>query len=83
MKSMYVKIPEKLTENDMVAEYGMDALRFYKNRIAERIQEGRTYYNPLKTIYIWAVQDRKYHQGYWSTWFGYNKGKKRKNHGRS
>lgn len=25
------------------------------------------------------MQDRKYHQGYWSTWFGYNKGKKRKN----
>ena len=40
-------------------------------------------YNPLKTIYIWAVQDRKYHQGYWSTWLGYNKGKKHKNHGRS
>ena len=37
----------------------------------------------MKTIYIWAVQDRKYHQGYWSTWFGYNKGKKCKNHGRS
>lgn len=32
---------------------------------------------------MYAVQDRKYHQGYWSTWFGYNKGKKRKNHGRS
>ena len=84
MKTMYVKIPEKLTENDMVAEYGMDALRFYKNRIAERIQEGRTYYNPLKTINIWAAQDRKTHHGYWATYRGYHgHGKKCKNHGRS
>lgn len=27
MKTMYVKIPDKLTENDVAAEYGMDALR--------------------------------------------------------
>lgn len=56
MKTMYVKIPDKLTENDVAAEYGMDALRFYKNRIAERKQQGKVYHNPLKTIYIWAAQ---------------------------
>ncbi len=31
----------------------------------------------------WAAQDLKSHQGYWSTWLGYNKGRKCKNHGRS
>lgn len=83
MKTIYVKIPDKLTENDVAAEYGMDALRFHKNRIAERKQQGKIYHNPLKTIYIWAAQDRKTNQGYWSTWRGYRSGKKHKNHGRS
>lgn len=83
MKTMYVKIPDKLTENDVAAEYGMDALRFYKNRIVERKQQGKVYHNTLKTIYIWAAQDRKTNQGYWSTWRGYRSGKKHKNHGRS
>ena len=80
---MYVEIPENLTERTVILEFGADAYRFYQNRIEERKRDGKIYYNPLKTIYIWAAQDRKYHQGYWSTWFGYNKCKKCKNHGRS
>lgn len=63
---MYVEIPENLTERTVILEFGADAYRFYQNRIEERKRNGKIYYNPLKTIYIWAVQDRKYHQGYWS-----------------
>ena len=50
--------------------------------VKEREYQGRTYLNPLKTIYIWAYQDRKAHQGYWSTWTGATR-KKHKNHGGS
>ena len=81
---MYVEIPENLTERTVILEFGADAYRFYQNRIEERKRNGKIYYNPLKTIYIWAAQDRKTHHGYWSTYRGYHgHGKKCKNHGRS
>lgn len=80
---MYVEVPHVLTENSVIREFGADAYRFYKSRIEERMLGGRIYHNPIKTIYIWATQDRKTHQGYWSTWSGYNKGRKEKNHGKS
>lgn len=80
---MYVEIPRDLTENFVIQEFGADAYRFYRNRIEERKRDGKIYLNPLKTIYIWAAQDKKAHQGYWSTWTGYNGGRKIKNHGRS
>lgn len=80
---MYVEIPQILTEDSVIQEFGVDAYRFYKNRIEERKRDGRIYHNPLKTIYIWATQDREYRQGYWSTWVGYSRGRKCKNHGRS
>lgn len=80
---MYVEVPHVLTEDSVIREFGVDAYRFYKIRIEERMRGGRIYHNPLKTIYIWATQDRKAHQGYWSTWSGYNKGRKGKNHGKS
>ena len=56
---MYVEIPENLTELTVILEFGADAYRFYQNRIEERKRNGKIYYNPLKTIYIWMVQDRK------------------------
>ena len=80
---MYVEIPKILTQDSVIQEFGVDAYRFYKNRIEERKRDGRIYHNPLKTIYIWATQDREYRQGYWSTWLGHNRGRKCKNHGRS
>ena len=81
---MYVEIPENLTERTVILEFGADAYRFYQSRIEERKRNGKIYYNPLKTIYIWAAQDRKTHHGYWSTYRGYHgHGKKCKNHGRS
>ena len=81
-KKEYIEIPTALNEKAIIGEYGADAFRFYLNRIREREYQGRTYLNPLKTIYIWAYQDRKTHQGYWSTWTGVTR-KKHKNHGGS
>lgn len=52
---MYVEIPENLTERTVILEFGADAYRFYQNRIEERKRNGKIYYNPLKTIYIWAA----------------------------
>lgn len=78
----YIEIPSGLNEKTIIGEYGAAAFRFYLNRIREREFQGKTYLNPLKTIYIWAYQDRKTHQGYWSTWTGMTR-KKHKNHGGS
>ena len=80
---MYVEIPKILTQYYVIQEFVVDAYRFYKNRIEERKRGGRIYRNQLKTIYIWATQDMESRQGYWSTWIGYNRGRKCKNHGRS
>lgn len=79
----YVDVPKKITEEAIISEYGEAALRFYKSRIEERRMQGKVYLNPLKTIYIWAAQDRKTHQGFYTTWNGFNKSYKSKNHGRS
>lgn len=78
----YISVPIFLTEEHLIREYGADAVRFYKRRIAERERQGHIYHNPLKTIYIWAAKDRKSHQGYWSTWHGASR-KKHKNYGGS
>lgn len=78
----YIEIPKALNEKTIIGEYGAEAFRFYQNRIREREYQGRKYLNPLKTIYIWAYQDRKTRQGYWSTWTGVTR-KKHKNHGGS
>lgn len=78
----YISVPKELTEKTIIAEYGSDAFQFYRHRLSERERQGRTYLNPLKTIFIWAAQDRKTHQGFWSTWNGISR-KKHKNHGGS
>ena len=33
---MYVEIPKILTQYSVIQEFGVDAYRFYKNRIEER-----------------------------------------------
>ena len=78
----YVCVPQNLTEKNLITEYGVDAVRFYKSRIEERQRQGRVYPNPLKTIYIWAALDKKSHQGFYTTWSGFKK-HKHKNHGGS
>lgn len=78
----YVDIPINLTEKTIIDEYGIDAFRYYNQRLQERRRQGRMYNNSLKTIYIWAAQDRKTHQGFYSTYRGANRSK-HKNHGGS
>lgn len=79
----YIDVPKNLDRNMLVKEFGMDAVVFYEIRIAERKIQGRTYYNPLKTIYLWATQDRRTHQGYYTSFHGYSRGRKHKNYGAS
>ena len=78
----YVNVPDILTEKTVINEYGIDAFRYYNQRLQERRRQGRMYNNSLKTIYIWAAQDRKTHQGFYSTYRGTSRSK-HKNHGGS
>lgn len=79
----YINVPKSLNRNMLVKEFGLDAVVFYERRIAERQLQGKTYYNPLKTIYLWATEDRKTHQGFYSEFRGYSRGRKHKNYGGS
>lgn len=76
-------IPKKLDRNVLINEFGYDAVRFYEERIRQRKLEGKTYYNPLKTIYLWATEDKKTRQGYYTSYRGYSSGRKCKNYGGS
>lgn len=78
-----IDIPSNLSLEMLRHEFGIHAISFYENRIAERQAEGRIYYHPLKTIYIWATQDRKTNQGYYSSYGGYARRRKQKNFGRT
>lgn len=79
----YIKVPENLDRDILVREFWLDAVAFYERRIAERTIQGKTYFNPLKTIYIWATQDRRTHQGYYTSFCGYSRGRKHRNYGGS
>ncbi len=79
----YIEVPKGLTRGMMEEEFGIDAVAFYMDRIEERRKEGRIYYNPLKTIYLWAMEDRRTNQGFYTTSRGYARRRKNKNHGRS
>lgn len=79
----YIEMPKGLTRSMLEDEFGIQAVAFYMARIEDRRREGRTYYNPLKTIYIWASQDRRTNQGYYTSYRGYSRGRKNRNYGRS
>lgn len=55
----YIEVPKNLTLDMLIEEFGSAAVEFYKDRIEARRRDGRTYYNPLKTIYLWATKDRQ------------------------
>lgn len=79
----YIKIPKGLCLDMLREEFGYHAVDWYLNRIKERRELGHKYFNPLKTVYIWATQDRKTGQGFYSTYTGRVRRKKLQNHGRS
>lgn len=78
-----IKVPQDLDLAMLRAEFGYDAVAFYMARIRQREMEGRTYYDPLKTIFLWATADRETNQGYYSSYRGYSRGRKHKNYGGS
>ena len=79
MPDRYVEIPRGLNLQMLRDKFGYDAVEFYTNRIKQRELEGKTYYNPLKTVYIWATEDRAKGQGFYSSYRGYSRGHKNKN----
>ena len=83
MLDRYVEIPRGLNLQMLRDKFGYDAVEFYTNRIKQRELEGKTYYNPLKTVYIWATEDRAKGQGFYSSYRGYSRGRKHKNYGGS
>lgn len=78
-----IKVPKNLNRNMLIDEFGYEAVVFYEERIRQRQFEGKTYYNPMKTIYLWATEDRRTHQGFYTSYRGYSKGRKHKNYGGS
>lgn len=53
----YLKVPPNLTLELLRKEFGGDAVAFYQSRLRERMNMGRIYRNPLKTIWLWATED--------------------------
>lgn len=79
---MLVTIPEKLTRQKLIEEFGVQATKWYLDRIEYRRAQGKIYYYPLKTAYIWMTNDKKNKCGFWKIEF-FCKKNKQKNHGRS
>ena len=78
-----IEVPPGLDKEYLEQEFGADAVTYYENRIAERKNRGKIYYNPLKTMYLWLSEDREYRCGYYAPFLrNFNRGKM-KNHGRS
>lgn len=78
-----IAVPDNLSVALLRQEFGVYAVSYYESRLDERKADGRIYYNPLKTIYLWAMQDRATNQGYWSSYCGYARRHKNKNYGRT
>lgn len=78
----YLKVPPNLTMELLRKEFGCDAVAFYQSRLRERMNMGRIYRNPLKTIWLWDTEDRKTNQGYWTSYCGHTR-RRGKNHGGS
>ena len=83
MNDAYIEIPKNLCLETLRREFGYAAVDFYLARIEERRALGHKYFNPLKTVYIWATQDRRTCQGFYSTYAGRARRKKQRNFGRS
>ena len=62
----YIEVPENINIDILIAKFGKEAVDFYQRRLAERERNGKLYPKRLKTIYIWATQDKKTNQGFYS-----------------
>lgn len=81
--SEFIAIPKNLDRAMLERQFGYAAVTFYLDRLAQRERDGKMYYNPLKTVYIWATEDKRTNQGFYSSYRGYSKGRKHKNYGGS
>lgn len=79
----YIKVPKNLDRAMLESQFGHAAVAFYLERIGQRKREGKIYLNPLKTVYIWATEDKKSNRGFYSSYRGYSRGRKHKNYGGS
>jgi len=78
-----IQVPYNLDREYLLKEFGAEATTYYENRIAERRANGKVYYNPLKTMFLWMTEDRADSRGYYSQFIrNFNSGKI-KNHGGS
>ena len=78
-----IEIPYPLNRDVLVEEFGEEAVEHYETRLRERESRGKTYLNPLKTIYIWATEDRISSRGYYGFYLSNFNSSKLKNHGKS
>ncbi len=79
----WIDVPDNLTLEAVQTEFGYHAVEFYRRRIEDRMANGKIYLNPIKTIFLWAAQDRMTNQGFFSSYRGYSRRGKSKNFGRS
>ena len=82
-KSEYIKVPNNLSRELLIREFGTRAVEWYESYLADRIREGKIYLNPQKTIYLWATRDRKTGGGWFSRLPRQYDGHKSKGHGGS
>ena len=82
-KSEYIKVPNNLSRELLIKEFGISAVEWYESYLADRISLGKTYLNPQKTIYLWATRDRETGGGWFSRLPRQYDGHKSKGHGGS
>ena len=78
-----IEVPANLSRAMLEKQFGYAAVSFYLSRIAQREREGKIYHNPLKTVYLWATEDKRTCQGFYTTYRGYSHGNRHKNYGGS
>lgn len=83
MMAKYIDIPQNLDRSMLEQLFGHDAVSYYLERIEQRKREGKIYYHPFKTVYLWALEDKRTNRGFYSSYRGYSAGRKRKNYGGS
>ena len=84
MKETFIEVPKRLDRTLLIEEFGVGSVTYYETRLNEReLYNGKKYLNPLKTIWIWASEDKKTNRGFYSTVPVGISGRKKKNHGRT
>ena len=79
-----IEIPKQLSREYLIGEFGNNAVTYYEDRIKNRQEnEGKKYFNLLKTVYLWAYKDRQSCEGFYKKAVPSFRNRKAKNHGGS